>query len=104
MSANKRKLPRYICNPMKPVFQKLSSDELLSRCTHGGTQNANEAYHHVLWNRCPKEKFVGLPRLQLAIADSIIVFNDGEMGRLDVFRKLGLRVGHNQEIYAKSVD
>lgn len=104
IAANKHRLPSYICALMKPVFDRLSSDSLLTKCTHGGTQNANESYHHVLWNHCPKEKFVGRQRLELAVADSTIVFNDGELGRLKVFQHLGLRIGRHQQQYALSVD
>lgn len=103
-AANKHQLPNYICNMMLPTFEKLSSNDLLSRCVHGGTQNANESYHHVLWNKCPKEKFVGKTRLSLAVADSTVLFNDGEIGRLNIYKRLGLKVGKFQHRHAISAD
>ena len=36
-------LPMWIHELVKPIFKDLSSDDLLSRCLHGKTQNANEA-------------------------------------------------------------
>ena len=33
---------------LKPIFTDLSSDELLKKCQHGKTQNANEGIHSIL--------------------------------------------------------
>lgn len=41
-----------------PVYCRLASDELLSKCTAGKTQNVNESVHSVIWWKCPKEIFV----------------------------------------------
>ena len=65
---------------------------------HGGTQNANESYHHLVWDRCPKAVFVGRDRLEIAVADATTVYNEGESGRLDVFRELGLSVSKFQKL------
>lgn len=81
-AADKHKLPPFVCSLDRPVFDTLSADPLLEKCTHGGTQNSNESFHNVIWTRCPKEVFVGKTRLELAVADSVIVFNDGEVGML----------------------
>ena len=51
--ANKHRLPAFVCNIMKPIFTRLSSADLLSRCVHGRIQKANEAFHLVLRNLCP---------------------------------------------------
>ena len=56
------------------------------------------------WDRCPKAVFVGRDRLELAVSDATIVYNDGELGRLDVFRKLGLSVGNFQKRGFKALD
>eukprot|EP00745_Piridium_sociabile_P040175 TRINITY_DN76679_c0_g1_i4.p1 TRINITY_DN76679_c0_g1~~TRINITY_DN76679_c0_g1_i4.p1 ORF type:complete len:102 (-),score=19.72 TRINITY_DN76679_c0_g1_i4:66-371(-) len=47
----------------------------------------------MIWERCPKTTFVGRKRLCLAVADATIVFNDGELGRLDIFNSLGMEPG-----------
>ena len=88
-------LPDYICDEIKPIFEHLSSDELLLKCLHGGTQNTNESFHNLIWERCPKTTFAGLTRLQLAVADATIAYNDGEYGRLLIFQVLGLSHGHH---------
>ena len=52
VKANKSRLP-FFCELMKPSFERLADDFLLSKCLHGGTQNANEAFHHLIWSKCP---------------------------------------------------
>ena len=52
--ANRNSLPKFVLKVIKPVFEALSDDSLLSKCTHGGTQNSNESFHHLIWNRCRK--------------------------------------------------
>ena len=42
---------------LKPLFTRLSSDELLKRCLKGVTQNQNEALNSILWKKCPKSVF-----------------------------------------------
>ena len=36
---------------IKPIFEDLSKDELLQRCLHGRTQNANESFNGMIWER-----------------------------------------------------
>lgn len=86
------------------MFNTLSDESLLEKCTHGGTQNSNESFHNVTWTRSPKTVFVDRNRQELAVADATIVFNDGEVGRLEVFRRLGLNVGKHQMKYAIAID
>lgn len=104
VAANKRKLPSFVCELIKPVFERLSSEELLTKCLHGGTQNANEAFHHNMWARCPKEIFVGLKRIQLATATATIVFNDGESALIGAFEQMGIPAGINHYEFAMKAD
>ena len=84
--ANKNRLPKFVCDLMRPVFERLASDDLLEKCLHGGTQNANEAFHHTLWAKCPKEKFAGRSRIQLAASIATLTFNDGEASLVPAFK------------------
>ena len=45
------RLPFIFQGELKPIFERLSSNELLQRCLKGYTQNQNEAINHVLWNK-----------------------------------------------------
>ena len=91
---DKNALHDYVCQAIKPVFETLTQDSLLQKCDHGGTQNTNESFHNIIWQRCPKTVFVGRKRLCLAVADATIVFNGGECGRFPIFERLGMQVGH----------
>ena len=59
----------------------------------GGSQNTNESFHNVIWTRCPKTTFVGRSRLELAVAEATVVYNDGEVGMMPIYNKLGLSCG-----------
>ena len=43
-------LPSVFFNELRPIFEKLSKDELLSRCLKGFTQNQNESLNSQLWD------------------------------------------------------
>ena len=95
VAANKNCLPSFVLEAIKPIYEQLSSDELLEKCAHGGTQNSNESFHHLIWERCPKTKFVGRKRLEIAVMDAALVFNEGESKRNIIFDHLGLKVGNH---------
>ena len=78
-------------------MKTLSSENLSKKCLHGSTQNANKSFHNLIWDRYPKTTFVGKDRLEIAVYDAIIVYNDGEMKRCDIFKELGLKAGHHQK-------
>ena len=76
----------------------MSCDELLKIFSHGGGQNANESFHQPIWLRCPKSGFVGRKRLELAVNEAVIVYNEGEHCRPTIFEVLGPSAGrHLQE-------
>ena len=90
--SRQKRLPR-LCVRSHPTSLTLTQDTLLERCLHGGSQNTNESFHNMIWERCPKTTFVGRKRLCLAVADATIVYNDGELGRLNIFHTLGMEPG-----------
>lgn len=52
-------LPKWIHDIIKPIFVDLSGDNILSKCLHGSIRNVNKALNQILWNKCPKQVFVG---------------------------------------------
>ena len=78
---------------IKPVFMNLSSDELLSKCLHGKTQNNNESLNGVIWKRCPKDIYVGRTTLTMGVSSAIIDFNEGAHGVSKVMKEYGLDEG-----------
>lgn len=102
--ANRHKLPAFVCNLIKPAFTRLSDSDLLEKCVHGGMQNANESFYHVIWKYCPKETFVGIVRLKLATATATISFNDGQLGLMKLFERSGISRGKYHLQFAHSAD
>ena len=85
---HKHSIPPAVMEAIKPTFQALSKPELLKKCLHGKTQNVNESFNNVIWSRIPKNTFVGRNTLELGVYDSLLTFNDGNIGRLKVFKEL----------------
>ena len=86
----KLNLPGAIKEHLQPIFSDLSSEDLLTKCLHGLTQNANEALNNVIWKKCPKRSFVERNILEIATFSALIEFNDGQLGICKVAEKLGL--------------
>ena len=63
---------------------------MLSKCLHGNTQNANEAYNGLIWARVPKRVFVSKSTLEMGTYSAILAYSDGEKGVISVFRHFGL--------------
>jgi hypothetical protein len=66
---------------------------MLSKCLCGKTQNANESFNGMIWNRCPKETYIGRKNLQFGVMDAICHFNLGNTVDLDILKKMGITSG-----------
>jgi len=55
-----------VFNAIKPVYEELSSDDLLSRCLGGFTQNSNESFNSAVWTIAPKASASGKIILDVA--------------------------------------
>ena len=80
----KTKLSESVVSKILPVYQRLASDDLLSRCTSGKTQNSNESIHSLIWKLCPKDTFVSKKRVELAAISAVSQFNMGCVASLSV--------------------
>ncbi|GFV61275.1 uncharacterized protein TNCV_2282671 [Trichonephila clavipes] len=74
-SVMKTKLTEEVVAKIPPVYQRLASNEILSRCTSGKSQNANESLHSVIWSHCPKESFQSKKRLEISVVTAVSEFN-----------------------------
>lgn len=83
-------LTREVGKKLLPIYHRMSSDSLLQRMQHGGTQNANECLNSVIWSRCPKTVFVGKSRVEAAASMAIATFNEGASAMLAVMERLWL--------------
>lgn len=88
-------LPKAVANAILPTFQSLSDKDLLVRCLHGGTQNQNEAFNALIWQRATKETHSGLAIVELATFLAVSNFNDGAISISLVLQELGIEPGVN---------
>ena len=44
-----------IVDLIETIYIELSDPLLLSRCAYGKTQNSNESFNKLIWDRCSKE-------------------------------------------------
>ncbi|GFW55502.1 uncharacterized protein TNCV_118861 [Trichonephila clavipes] len=94
-------LPKNIINKIKPTYLQLCDQNLLRKCLHGKTQNANEAFNGCLWNVVPKEIFVELQTFSLGSYIAVINFNKGFSELLSVLEALDIKIGsYNLRGYA----
>ncbi len=87
-------LPSDIMEAIRPVYEALSEESLLSKCLHGKTQNVNECFNHVLWNIVPKNIFVLSETLRLGANIAVGNFNDGNVYNCRVLKELNVEPGH----------
>ncbi|KAL8558235.1 hypothetical protein ACOMHN_040934 [Nucella lapillus] len=87
-----------------PVYKKLADPELLKRCTHSKTQNANESLHGVIWSRCPKDNFASRAKVEMATILAVGEFNMGSTASHNFMASQGLTVGRHTKRLGKARD
>lgn len=101
---HKTNLPVAVMNAVKGIYRDLADPELLKKCLHGRTQNANESFNSVVWSKIPKNTFVRLNTLKLGVYDAVLSFNDGFYSKLDIYKKLGLTFCRRSVLALKEFD
>ncbi|XP_011252143.1 uncharacterized protein LOC105248831 [Camponotus floridanus] len=94
-SEHKPAMHEDVFKAIQPIYKELSSDDLLSRCLDGYTQNTNESFNAVVWSIAPKSVSSGKTVLDIATDIAIILFNDGMSGLFVIYDTLGLTTGPN---------
>ena len=85
--------PLSIIKHVKPIFNELSQETLLKKCLHGKTQNQNESYNSLIWERLPKSEYVSLTQLRFGSYDAVAHFNIGMKSTVMIFDKLKMTPG-----------
>ena len=86
------------------IYEDLSTDELLSRCSSVSTQNANESLNAEIWRHNPKVNWCGERSLYAGICMAVIGFNAGAKEVCSIQRHLGIAIGKNSAAHAKKKD
>ena len=97
-------LPLEVIAKLKTEYARLSEDSLLEKCLHGKTQNQNEALNGVIWQRVPKEVYVGREILEMGLYDAVAYFNIGSSAILKLFDALGIPPGKFTETGCRQMD
>ncbi|CAC5368666.1 unnamed protein product [Mytilus coruscus] len=97
----KNPLSPVLVEMIKPVFDKLSSLQLLKGAEKCLTQNQNESLHHVIWSYLPKGEYHSPTETLLGVALAVGHFNDGMVNfNTQLFHEINLKVGINKSIWA----
>ena len=97
-------LPLEVIVKLKPEYIRLSEDSLLEKCLHGKTQNQNESLNGMIWQRVPKEVYVGRETLELGLYDAVSHFNIGAVTVIKLFQGLNIPPGKYTEEGCKLQD
>ena len=89
-----QEFPQTVVKHLKPIYQDLTSDTLLKKCLHGKTQNQNESFNGMVWERVPKTRYVALEKLEFGFYDAVANFNYGRKATLDILCELKLEPGN----------
>lgn len=92
---HKKAMKEEIFEAIKPVYEDLTREDLLSRCMGGYTQNSNESFNSVVWNMAPKHHSNGKIPIDIAAYIAVCTFNDGYKSIMKVMEVLGLKIGEN---------
>jgi hypothetical protein len=79
-------------NAIRPVYEKMCSDDMLSKVIDGGTTNPNESYHSYIWSLCPKTQFHSAEYVRGATCLAAILYNDGyQLSIMQLLRQCGVQ-------------
>ncbi|CAG2246741.1 unnamed protein product [Mytilus edulis] len=94
----KNPLTEVVVQILKPVFEKLSDEKLLTGAEKCLTQNQNESLHHVIWSYLPKGEYHSAGEIQLGTALAVGHFNSGMANfNTKLFEKANISVGDNNK-------
>ena len=76
----------------------------LARCWPGYSQNANESIDSLVGNKCPKHKWHGKRRVQLAASSASLHYSGGASSKHAVMEKVGLTISDTAKMEARRRD
>ncbi|XP_011687372.1 PREDICTED: uncharacterized protein LOC105449700 [Wasmannia auropunctata] len=89
---------------LKPIFEDLSSRELLERCLGGETQNNNESFNSTVWRLAPKHLHCGAKVIEIAAYLATGIFNEGFYAILKTMTTIGIIVGEKAKMFSEERD
>ena len=85
---------------IKPIYDSVSSDELLTRCLGSETQNNNESLNSLIWTFAPKHIHSGAQIIEIATFIAVCIFNEGFIPILKMMTLMGIKIGTEAHSFA----
>ena len=82
-------------NVIKPIYLDLINPVELKKCLHGLTQNQNESFNSMIWERAPKTTYCGYEKLEFAVYDACAHFNYGRQATIDILKIMNVDAGYH---------
>ena len=101
---HKPALPIQVYEAIKPIYEELTNQDLLTRCIGGYTQNNNESFNSTVWALAPKNTSSGKIVLDVATEIAVCVFNDGFSSILHIMKAMNLEIGPNSYEMCMDID
>ena len=89
----KRLIPLRLAKYFKPLFDKLCSQKLLAKCVLGATQNQNESFNNIVWERCPKTTFCSFKTVQISVNLAVLSYNRGAFSFIPLAEHMKVQPG-----------
>jgi len=89
---------------VKPIYEDLSKDDLLTRCLGAETQNNNESLNSLIWTFAPKHLHSGVQIVQIATFLAVVIFNEGFQGIIKIMHTMGCSIGRTAHAYVERRD
>ncbi|KYN19113.1 hypothetical protein ALC57_08557 [Trachymyrmex cornetzi] len=85
---------------IKPVYEDLSSENLLERCLSGHNQNNNKCLNSIIWRFAPKHLHTGSKTIESYAYLAAGIFNDGFITILKVMETMDIIIGQQCKMFA----
>ncbi|XP_011882790.1 PREDICTED: uncharacterized protein LOC105570297 [Vollenhovia emeryi] len=102
--SHKPALSDYVLSAITPIYEELSSENLLQRCIGGFTQNNNESLNALIWSFAPKRVFSGAKTVEIASYLGASIFNEGYASLLKMMHMMNIIIGPNAVALCTEVD
>lgn len=89
---------------IRPIYEELSNDDLMTRCLGGHTQNSNKSFNSIVWRLNPKHLNSGQKVVEIAAYMATGIFNEGYSAVLETMQLLNMIIGQQCKNFSQSAD
>ena len=93
-----------IIKNIRPIYEALSDEDLLTRCFGGHTQNSNESSNSTIWRLAPKHLNAGSKIIEIASFIAACVFTERFSSTLKMMNDLNINLGSHALNFASGYD